>query len=217
MSSGATLVAEPRSETGKRPAGRLRRAGKVPAVVYGLGSDAMAVTVVAHDLARILSGASGANTVITLRVDGADQLTLPRQVQRDPVKGTLVHVDFVRVRADQAIEAEVPLHLVGDAEGVAMGGMLEQHLFTLKVRARPGEIPTAIEHDMTPVGIGDHVYVRDLVLPSGVELLQEPDEVVVHLVVPRGTEAEEAAASAAAASPAEGEAAGAAGGSESEA
>ena len=89
-------------------AGRLRRQGLVPAVVYGLGDENVPVTVVARELQHILSGGAGANTLITLRVDGADQLALARQIQRHPVKGALVHVDFVRVRADQTIAASTP-------------------------------------------------------------------------------------------------------------
>ena len=105
------LAASRRSEKGSRPAGRLRREGGLPAVVYGLGADAVSVTVDAHQLGNILSSKTGANTLITLQIDGKDELALARQVQRDAVKGTLIHVDFVRVRADQTIQAEVRLSL----------------------------------------------------------------------------------------------------------
>src|SRR5262245_58948049 len=119
----ATLTADRRDGTGKGPAGRARGEGLVPAVVYGLGEANVSVSVSARELTHILAG--GANTLITLKVDGKDQLTLARQVQRNPVKGTLVHVDFVRVRADQTIVADVAVHLTGDAEGVNLGGVLE--------------------------------------------------------------------------------------------
>src|SRR3954471_13702420 len=147
--SEANLIADLRRETGKRPAGRFRREGRVPAVVYGLGADAQAVTVPARELQHILTGGAGSNTLITLKVDGADQLALAREIQRDPVKGSVLHVDFVRVRADQTVNAEVPLHLTGEAEGVSMGGMLEQALFTLAIEALPGDIPNAIEADIS--------------------------------------------------------------------
>ena len=127
------LVAETRTALGKGGAGRVRRQGLVPAVVYGLGEASMPVSVSSRELGHILSGESGANTLITLKVDGSEQLALARQIQRHPVKGTLVHVDFVRVRADQAIQAEIPVHLFGDAEGVARGGILEQLVHTLTV------------------------------------------------------------------------------------
>src|SRR6201982_1863546 len=120
-----TLVAELRSDKGSRPAGRLRREGRLPGVVYGLGEDARSVTVNAHQLRPILSPKSRANTLSTLEIDGTDQLALARQIQRDAVKGSLVHVDFVRVRADQTIQAEVRIDLQGEAEGLNQGGMLE--------------------------------------------------------------------------------------------
>jgi large subunit ribosomal protein L25 len=127
----ALLTANPRTEHGSRPAGRLRREGLVPAVVYGLGDETVSVTVSAHELQRILTGGSGVNTVITLQMNGGTQLALARQIQRNPVKGTFVHVDFVRIRADQAVAAEVPLHLEGEAEGVKKGGVLDQLLFAI--------------------------------------------------------------------------------------
>ena len=103
----STLTAELRSDKGSRPAGRLRREGRLPGVLYGLGEESVSVTVNAHQLGTILSSKSGANTLITLQIDGRDQLALARQIQRDAVKGSLVHFDFVRVRADQTIQAEV--------------------------------------------------------------------------------------------------------------
>jgi len=187
--SETTLVADLRTETGSRPAGRLRRDGRVPAVVYGLGGENVAVTVPATDLGHIL--ARGANTVVTLVVDGADQLTLVRQVQRHPVRGDYLHVDFVRVSADIAVIAEVPLHLTGEAEGVKNGGMVEQQVFTLSVEAKPTAIPTAIEFDMSALDIGDQVHVSDLAVPAGATLQHEPDLLVGQVIVQRVLEVEE--------------------------
>lgn len=186
--SEATLTAEPRSETGKGAAGRLRRAGRVPAVVYGLGEESAAIAVSAHELQHILSGGTGSNTLITLRIDGGEQLALARQIQRNPVKGTLVHVDFVRVRADQTISAEVPLHLRGDAEGVKRGGMLEQLLFSISVEAKPSDVPAQFEHDVTELQLGDQVHVRDLAVPPAVVITNASDELVAQVSVPRGLE-----------------------------
>src|SRR3954462_10248351 len=113
----AILLAERRSGRGSRPAGRVRPEGLVPAVVYGLGDESVPVSVPARELTHILAGESGDNALITLQLDGTDQLALARQIQRHPLKGTLIHVDFVRVRADVAIQAEIPVRLVGEAEG----------------------------------------------------------------------------------------------------
>jgi large subunit ribosomal protein L25 len=204
--SEAVLTAEVRSESGSSAAGRLRRQGLVPAVVYGLGADNVTVTVAARELQHILSGGSGANTLITLRVDGSDQLALARQIQRHPVKGTLVHVDFVRVRADQAISAEVPLHLDGEAEGVKMGGLLEQNLFAVSVEALPTDLPPAITFDVSALEIGDQVHVRDLTVRTEVTVTNDPDELVAQVAAPRGLDLgeEEEAAEGEAAEGAEG-------------
>src|SRR6476660_4674534 len=182
----ALLPAEVRPERGKRPAGRLRREGRLPGVVYGLGTDAIAVTVSAKALGGILSSRTGANTLITLQIDGSDHLALARQVQRDAVKGTLTHVDFVRVRADQTIQAEVRLSLLGQPEGVSQGGMLEQLMHSLTVEGLPGQLPTEIEHDVSPMVLGDQLHVGDVALPAGVVITNEPDELIAMISVPRG-------------------------------
>ncbi|MCZ7535245.1 MAG: 50S ribosomal protein L25 [Acidimicrobiia bacterium] len=187
--SEVTLVAERRSETGSRPSGRLRREGRVPAVVYGLGQDNVTVTVPARELGHILAG--GANTVVTLLLDGADQLTLVRQVQRHPVRGEYLHVDLVRVSADIAVTAEVPLHITGEPEGVKGGGMLEQQLFSVTVEAKPNAIPNSIECDASALDIGDQLHVSDLAIPAGVTLQHEADELVAQVIVPRALAEEE--------------------------
>jgi large subunit ribosomal protein L25 len=188
-----TLTAQRRTAGGKRPAGRVRREGLVPAVVYGLGSDNVSVSVPSRELLHILAGGTGMNTLITLSIDGTDELAMARQLQRHPVKGTLLHVDFVRVRADQTIQAEVPVHLAGDAEGAARGGVLEQLVHTLTVEAKPSDFPPSIEHDISALEIGGQVYVRDLAVPSGVTVLQSEDDLVAQISAPRVAEAEEGA------------------------
>ena len=183
-----TLTAEPRTEHGSGPAGRLRRTGKVPAVVYGLDADPQSVTVVGRELERILHGAGGANTLITLQLGtgGDDALALVRQIQRNPTRGDLVHVDFVRVRRDVAVSAEVPLLTEGDPPGVREGGLLEQLLFTVTVEAMPGNIPNSITVDVSGLALGDQLHVGDLPVPTGVTLQHEDDELVAQVTIPRG-------------------------------
>jgi large subunit ribosomal protein L25 len=188
--SDAILIALNRTETGDGPAKRLRAGGRVPAVVYGLDAGTVSVSVPARDLDHILHSASGSNTLITLKVDDASQLTLARQVHRHPVRGTVLHVDFIRVRADQTIEAEVSIQFVGEAEGVRNGGLFEQSLFSLTVEALPRDIPNAFEHDISELVIGDSIHVRDLAVPAGVVVLQEEDAVVAHISLPRAVEEE---------------------------
>jgi large subunit ribosomal protein L25 len=211
----AVLTANPRPETGSRPAGRLRREGLVPAVVYGLGSDTMSVTVAARELQHILSGGSGANTVITLKIGSETQLALARQIQRNPVKGTLVHVDFVRIRADVKVAAEVPLHLEGEAEGVKNGGLLEQMVFAISVEALPADVPPAVTLDVSALDMGDQVHVRDLVVPDSVTITLDPDDLVIQIVQPRGMDLGEEGEAAEGEEGAEGEGAPAAAAEES--
>jgi large subunit ribosomal protein L25 len=214
MAAPNTLPASTRPGRGNGPARQVRRAGGVPAVVYGLGTDNEAITVDAHDLELILHGPSGVNTVITLKVDGGkDQLALCRQIQRHPVKHSLVHVDFVRVRADVAVQADVPLELLGEPEGVRNGGMLEQLHFTITISARPASIPQSLQFDVTSLDLGDQVHVRDLAVPAGVEIVTDADELIAQVATPRGLTAEEEA-EAAEAGEGEGEAAASEGGAE---
>jgi large subunit ribosomal protein L25 len=183
MADEVVLTADPRTERGSRPAGRLRRAGKVPAVVYGLGGDTVPVTVPSRELGHILG--HGANTLITLRVDGDDQLTLARQVQRHPTRGDYVHVDFIRVRTDVAVSAEVALHLLGEPEGVRNGGLLEQLVFGLPIEAMPQNIPASIEIDVAHLDIGSQIRLDEITLPTGVTATIEPDALIAQVVAPR--------------------------------
>ncbi len=184
----ATLTTEARTDKGSRPSGRLRRAGKVPAVVYGLDAETISIAVPARELGHILASESGSNTLITLKMGEDESLALARQIQRHPTRNELLHVDFVRVRRDVAVEAEVPLHLTGEAEGVRTGGLLEQLLFALAVEAKPQDIPSAIEVDISHLEINDQLHVRDIALPPGVTVQDEPDELAAHIIVPRVVE-----------------------------
>lgn len=186
MADDVVLVAEPRSEKGTRVSRRLRRAGSVPAVVYGLGTETLPVQVPARELTNAL--AKGANTLITLKLGDDEALTLARQVQRHPIRGDLLHVDFIRVRTDVAVAAEVPLHLVGEPEGVKSGGIVEQLIFQLSIEAKPQDIPSEIEHDISALQIGDQVRVADLTLPPGVTATVDPEELVGQVVAPRVVE-----------------------------
>lgn len=187
------LKAEPRSNLGSRNAGRYRREGKLPAVVYGLDAETLSVLVSAHDLDYALHSESGSNTLITLKLEGEDDaLALARQIQRHPTRNELVHVDFVRVRRDVAVAAEIPLTLEGEPQGAKEGGMLEQAIFTLAVEALPGNIPNEITADVSALGLGDQLHIEDLVIPTGVAVQHEPDELVAQVSVPRGLEDEEA-------------------------
>jgi len=175
-----TIAAEVGRPTGSRPSRRLRTSGKVPAVLYGHGTDPMALAVDSRELRNALTGEAGLNALITLNVDSESHLAMARHLQRHPVKGTLDHVDFVIVRRDEVVTAEVPITLVGEAEAVNReDGIVEQQLFSLTIKAKPLDIPAGLEADISGLVIGEAVRVADLKLPSGVETEVDPEDAVV--------------------------------------
>src|SRR3954452_2651206 len=176
-----TLPAHSGRVTGSRPSNRLRGEGKVPGTVYGLGSDAISVSVDSRALRHALTTEAGLNALINLEIDGhASELTIVKDLQRHPIKRSVLHVDFLRVSRDVAIEVDVPIVLVGEAEEVTRNdGVVDQVMFTLTIKAKPGSIPNEIEVDISALTIGDAVRVGDLTLPSGVETDVEPEEPVV--------------------------------------
>jgi large subunit ribosomal protein L25 len=175
-----TLTAEVGRPTGSRPSRRLRSAGKVPAVLYGHGTDPMALSVDSRELRNALTGDAGLNALITVRVDSESHLAMARHLQRHPVKGTVDHVDFVIVRRDEVVTAEVPITLVGEPTEVNQNdGIIEQQLFSLTIKAKPMDIPSGLEADISGLVIGEAVRVGDLKLPSGVETDVDPEDSVV--------------------------------------
>ncbi len=175
-----SLVAEAGRPTGSPASRRLRAAGKVPAVLYGHGIEAQPLAVDAAALRVALHQEAGLNALITLDVGGTRHLAMARQLQRDAIRGSLSHVDFVIVRRDEVVSVEVPLRLVGEAVEVERAdGLVEQQLFALEVHATPGNIPSVIEVDVSALEIGDAIRVRDLPLPSGVTTDVDPEEPVV--------------------------------------
>jgi large subunit ribosomal protein L25 len=175
------LAARTGRPTGSRASGRLRAEGKVPATVYGLGRDAVSVTVEWRDLRHALTTDAGLNAIIDLSVDGAkSELTIVKDLQRHPIRRNVLHVDFLRVSADVAIEVEVPITLVGEAKEVINNdGIVEQLMFHLTVSAKPGAIPDELTVDISGLEIGHAIRVGDLTLPAGAETNVDPDEPVV--------------------------------------
>jgi len=191
------LLAEPGRPVGSRSARRLRADGRVPAVVYGQGVEPVPVTVHARDLRTALSTDAGLNAVLSLRVDGKKYLTMARELQRHPVRGTVIHVDFQVVDPERQISAEVPISLTGEAVELHRSeGVLDQQLFALPVMARPADIPTHLEVDVSEVVIGSVIRVEEIALPPGVTSELDPESIVVAGQPPRGQEAEAAEAAA---------------------
>jgi len=202
-----TLAAEVGRPLGSRNTRRLRREGKIPGVIYGHGTEPLPVAVVGRDLRTALSGDSGLNTLLSLEAAGKTYLTLAREIQHHPVKGTVNHVDFVIVRRDEIIAAEVPISLIGEAIEVQRGdGLVDQQLFNLSVRAIPANVPSSIEVDVSELVIGGAVRVADLPLPEGVTTELDGESIVVIGQPPRVVVEEAAEGEAAEGEAAEGEA-----------
>jgi large subunit ribosomal protein L25 len=189
------LAAEVGRPLGSRAVRRLRREGMVPGVIYGHGTDPLPIAVVARDLRVALTGEAGANQLLSLQTGTGTYLTLAREMQRHPVAQTVTHVDFVIVRRDEVISADVPITLTGEAIEVHHGdGLVEQQLFALTINALPTAIPSAIEADISGLVIGGAVRVSDLVLPEGVTTDVDPESAVAVGQPPRVVVEEEAAA-----------------------
>jgi large subunit ribosomal protein L25 len=183
-----TLTAETGRALGSRSSRRLLRDGKVPAVVYGLDRDTVAVAVEWPSLRAALTTDAGLNALITLDVDGHEDLTIVKDLQRDPVRRAVVHVDFLRVSRDVEIEVEVPIVLEGHAEKVEReDGTVSHLLFTLSVYAKPGAIPNELTVDVSDMELHDSIRVGDLTLPSGVRTEVDEDEVIVSAQISRET------------------------------
>ncbi|MGB5703786.1 MAG: 50S ribosomal protein L25 [Polyangiales bacterium] len=206
-----TLQAEVRDSRGKGPARRLRAQGKIPGVFYGPGVEPTPLTLSPKELEKALRGERGRNVVFKLSVDGKDELAMVKDVTIDPVSRELLHVDLYRVFEEKILEVDVPLHTLGRAQGVVMGGLLNVTRRTLPLRTTPANIPVSIDVDVTHLNIKDTISVEQLELPAGVECLLAPKLTLAIILEPRKATAEDAEADAAAAEaaavPAEGEAA----------
>ncbi len=190
------LRAESGRPLGSRASRRLRAEGKIPAVLYGHGAEPRSLAVVRRELRQALTTEAGTNAVIDLEVDGAQHLTIVRDIQRDPLRNQVTHVDFILVSRDEVMTVEVPVVLSGVAEEVKReGGTVDQVLFTLTVSATPGRIPNELVVDVADLVIGDTIRVGDVAVPAGVTIEVDPEEPVVSATVSHvALEADELAA-----------------------
>ena len=172
--SEVRIAAEPRTEFGKGAARRVRRDNKVPVVLYGHGEQPRHLSLPGHELMLALKRDS--NVLLTLVTEDGDQLAIPKVIVKDPIKGTLEHIDLVSVRKGERVTVEVPIHLVGDA---APDVMVDQQTMTLTVEADATSLPGRIELSIKGLRAGRHLSAKDVVLPAGVTLAQDPDHVIV--------------------------------------
>jgi large subunit ribosomal protein L25 len=173
--SEVRLTAESRTEFGKGGARRTRRAGKVPAVIYGHGADPRHVALPAREFANAIRH-GGANVLLTLDVEGGEQLAIPKSIQRHPIKGYVEHVDLLAVRRGEKVTVDVPVHVVGE---VVPGGLLNHEANTISVEAEATNLPTGFEVSIEGLEIGGHITAGDITLPTGSTLVTDPAATIV--------------------------------------
>ncbi|MBJ46139.1 MAG: 50S ribosomal protein L25 [Acidimicrobiaceae bacterium] len=182
------LNTEEKTTIGSRSSRRLRRDGKVPGVLYGLGQDPEIFSVDYGDLRGALTTDAGLNALIQLSVNGTNQLSILKTLQRHPVKDEVIHVDFVRVDPNQELAVEVPIVLEGVAKKVTdQNGMVDQTMFSLSVLSLPDSIPNELTADVSELEINDAIRVSDVVLPEGVRTEVDPEEAIAVGTVTRST------------------------------
>src|SRR5438105_8752237 len=200
------LEAEPRTAGNKNEARRVRRGGKIPAVLYGAGRDALALSLDPRQVSRILRSETGYNTVFELELDGARTKAMIVDWQYEPNKGALLHIDLKRIAMDQKLKVNVPIVLKGEAAGVKQqGGILEQILREVEVECLPGDIPSHIEADVSELVFGKTLRVADLPHSDKFKFITDSNQPVAHVTAVKEEVAAtpEAAAAEAAAAPAE--------------
>ncbi len=180
------LSVDKRAQTGKSGARAVRKAGKIPGVVYGI-KEPTPLTIEPKELEALLGTRAGGNVVFQLRVEGeadSERPVIVKELQRDSMRGMIVHADFLEIRMNEKIQVAVPLALVGESPGVKLGGTLSQLMRELGIECFPNAIPEQIEVDVAEVNIGDVVHVRDLRLPEDIGLMADSDEPVLTVLAP---------------------------------
>jgi large subunit ribosomal protein L25 len=200
----STLEAEPRSSGNKNEARRVRRGGKIPAVVYGAGKNATPVSVDPRQVARILHSATGHNTIFDLALDGDRTKAMIVDWQYEPIKGSLLHIDLKRIAMDQKLRVMVPIVLKGEAEGVKQqGGILEQMLREVEIECLPQDIPSEITADVTGLVFGKVLRVEDLPHVGTLKFITDANQPVAHVISVKEEVAPTPEAAAEAAAPTE--------------
>lgn len=189
-----TFTIETRDSRGKGAARSLRRRGLVPGVVYGGGREATAIALDAAKFERMLETShGGVNTLIDLAGNSpaSGRTVIAKELQREAVRGELVHVDLYEIDLKEKIEVQVPIHLTGTPKGVVNGGVLDQQLREVTLLCLPGAIPDDLSFDVTPLELGDSLHISDLAVPDGVEIHAEGELTVATVLVPRGLKEDE--------------------------
>ena len=203
MSNTATLTAVAGRATGSASSRRLRAEDRIPGVLYGHGMTPVSLSVARRDLRVALSGPAGANTVLSLSVDGSTFNAVVKELQRHPVKRTVSHVDFIQVNLNEEITVHVPVHLTGNAKAVlSAGGLVDPAVDSIEVRTTPTNIPNEILIDISDMETDSVIRLSDIKLPSGVVATGDADMPVVTVLMSRAAIETAAATAEAPAAPA---------------
>ncbi len=177
-----------REATGKGPNRRLRSEGKIPAVIYGIGSEPEKVALSGRDFERMMAKPDAQTAILNLKREngnGAEENAIVRELQRDPLTRRILHVDLFRINMNVENEFEVPIHAVGIPVGVREGGILETHLRSLQIRCLPANLPTAINVDVKELAINHSIHVSDVKSPEGVTIITNPEDVLFTVLPPK--------------------------------
>jgi len=184
MAIETKVNAELREGRGKGPARQLRMAGKIPAVLYGAGGEAVSLALVPKSMGAILRAQAGHNTIFELSVTGGETIAaMIVDWQRDPIKGQLLHVDLKRIAMDRRLRVKVPVHAEGEAAGVkTMGGILDVVTREIELECLPGDIPEFVVVDVSALTLNQSIRAGELQLPATLQLITDADRVIVHVV-----------------------------------
>ena len=202
MKKDITVTAEVRTTRGKNEARRMRRAGRIPAVLYGGFQDPVSVAVSPRELNAIVYSGSGHNTIFNLAIDGSSTPVMIVEHQNDPIRGTLLHVDLQRIDLSKRLRVTVPARTHGEPKGIKQqSGIYEIVTRTVEIECLPDEIPESFDLDVTELMVGQNIRASDMPLTGTMKLLSAPDTVIAHVVAPRGAETTTAEAGTEAAQP----------------
>jgi large subunit ribosomal protein L25 len=184
------MEVQKREALGKEAAKKMRREGIIPAVIYGPTIDTTPLAINFKDISKIVDTGGRENVLIDLKIKGINKTPLTKTViikdiQRDPVKRNINHVDFLEVQMDRVIRVSVPVHITGEAKGVEVGGILQHETRELEVECLPSNIPDSIDVDVTDLDIGESLHVRDITVHGDVKILEEDEQTIVSVVTPQ--------------------------------
>jgi large subunit ribosomal protein L25 len=194
-----SIVVKPRDAGGSRAARRLRREGFIPGILYGHGQSATPIAVEPHVMREALSTGAGMHTVLSITIEGVrgTRKAIIKEIELHPTKSSAVHIDLQEIRLDEIIESVVAIRFEGESKGVKAGGVLDESLREVSVKARVTDIPEYLALDISSLDVGDHGTVGDLQVPDTIVVLDDPEQILCSVLAPRKAEEEVPAAEAA--------------------